>query len=74
MPHKRRKSLSAKDRLLRKIRVAKESAARLRLAGYIPNALVHEAAVDRFVSEAEKKGWGADAMLAEEIGLQRARK
>ena len=73
MPHKR-KTLSAKGKLLRKIRVAKESAARLRLAGFIPNAMFHEATVDRLVSEAEKKGWGDDATLAEETGLQRAYK
>jgi hypothetical protein len=71
MPHKR-KSLSAKGRLLRKIRVAKENAARLRLAGFIPNALFHEAALDRLVSEAEKKGWGDEATVAEEVGLKRA--
>jgi hypothetical protein len=72
MPHKRKKSLSAKDRLLRKIRVEKETAARLRLAGFIPNAAFHEATLDRLVSEAEKKGWGDDATLAEETGLKRA--
>jgi hypothetical protein len=71
MPHKR-KTLSAKGKLLRKIRVAKESATRLRLAGFIPNAIFREATVDRLVSEAEKKGWGDDATLAEETGLQRA--
>ena len=71
MPHKR-KSLSAKAKLLRKIRVEKETAARLRLAGFIPNATFHENIIDRLVSEAEKKGWGDDATLAEETGLQRA--
>jgi len=73
MPHKR-KSLSPKGQLLRKIRVAKETAARLRLAGFIPNAVFHEANVDRLVSEAEKKGWGDEAVLAEETGLLRANK
>jgi len=73
MPHKR-KSLSHKGQLLRKIRVAKETAARLRLAGFIPNALFHEANVDRLVTEAENKGWGDDALLAEETGLLRANK
>jgi hypothetical protein len=66
----KRKKLSAKDKLMRKIRVTKASAASLRLSGFIPNASFHEQVVDRLVHDAERKGWGDDAVLAEEQGLK----
>jgi hypothetical protein len=68
MPKRRRVSKAA---LLRKIRVAAESAFHLRKSGHIANAHVHEDVANRAIDEARNHGWYAEAVL---MGQDRATK
>lgn len=61
---------SRKVRLLDEIRAWKANAVQLRLGGNIRDAVDSEDRVDRWVSEAEKKGFGDQASRAEEAGMR----
>ena len=65
-------SKSPKARLMGRIRRAKAAAALLRLDGKIAGAMRYEEELDRFVHQAEMKGWADDAVDAEERGLHEA--
>jgi hypothetical protein len=61
---------SRKARLMASIRLRAAAAALKRLQGKIADAVREDREIDRRQEQAEREGWGDDAVLAEEKGRQ----
>lgn len=69
--HRKQIRKGGKHKLFAEIRVASETAVKLRKQGLIPGALRAEAELDRLMKIAESKGWAVDAFDAEMEGMSR---